>query len=231
MADPTLLIHVAFADDHIVIRQGIVSLVEALGNIQVDIQADNGAEMLSKLEAADRLPDICIIDINMPVMDGYMLLLELKKRWPDMRTLIFTAFDNEPGIIRMIKAGANGYLLKNCRPDDLKDALFAIHHTGYYYSVSAGSDMFQRAEKPVRQLKLTNGEIELLKRSCSELSYSQIATQMQTTIKSVEGYRDRLFSKLNVNSRAGLILYAIKSGIVPLEPNYAIKSNPFNNKK
>jgi two-component system, NarL family, invasion response regulator UvrY len=216
------LIHIAYAEDHVSVRKGIVSVLHAMGDIHVDIEADNAVDMLDQLVTAARLPDICMIDINMPQMDGFSLLIEIKKRWPDMRTLILTLFNREPYIIQMIKFGANGYLLKNCDPSEIKRALLSIYHTGYYYSHVANSILFESVlNNEVKLTSFTDAEKEFMKHCCSNLSYDEIAEAMNTTSRSVKGYRDRLFNKLDVNSRVELALYAIQSGIVPLEiPNH-----------
>jgi DNA-binding NarL/FixJ family response regulator len=220
------LVRVAYAEDHVAVRKGIISILQLSGDIEVDIEADNGAEMLRKLMQTRKLPDVCIIDINMPEMDGFSLLLEIKKRWPRMRTLILTLYDNEAYIIKMIRQGANGYLLKTCDPAEIRTALISIHEHGYYYSHTADQRKFDAVlNKEVKPLHLTDAEKEFLKYSCADLSYSEIAVRMNTSLRSVQGYRDRLFKKLNVSNRVALALYAIQEGIVTIEI-----SNHLNNK-
>lgn len=210
------LIRIAFADDHVSVRQGISAFLEGMGNIKVDIQADNGRMLMELLERADRLPDICMIDINMPVMDGFKLLEEIKKQWPEMKILVFTVFNREPYVIRMIKAGANGYLVKSCNLEEINAALVSIKDNGYYYSTVASNRVFESSKK-VRLPNITKGESELLKYCCEEMTYAEIAQAIGTTPSSVEGYRDRLFNKLGVSSRIGLCQFAVANGYVPLE--------------
>jgi len=214
------LIHVAFADDHNLMRTAVVSLLESTGRIVVDIEAENGKVLLDKLEQAVVRPEICIIDISMPVMDGYTALREIRKRWPDMKTLILTGFNSEQYVIGLMLAGANGYLLKKCSENEIHDAIAAIHMDGYYYSECANSTLFHLVKtKAIKIQQFTDAEIEFLKYCPSELTQAEIAQRMKTTQASVDGYRNRLFSKLNVNSRMALALFAVQFGLVSIEVN------------
>lgn len=217
--EQTTEVHIAYADDHKAVRKGIISFLNGLGGIIVDIEANNGKELIRQMEKANQLPDVCIIDINMPQMDGFETLVEIKKRWRSMKVLILTVHDTELYIIiRMIRSGANGYLLKSCDPEEIKKALFTIHTKGVYFSDVISSQFFHAVQN--REIKLPNftaKEIEVLKYCCTDLSYVKIAEKMRTTSRSVEGYRDSLFKKLKVNSRVSLALYAVQFGYVPLE--------------
>ncbi|XZF13924.1 response regulator transcription factor [Chitinophagaceae bacterium MMS25-I14] len=212
------VIHVAYADDHATVRKGIITFMGELGGISVDIEAGNGKDLLKQLEQAEHVPDICIIDINMPEMNGFDTLIEIKKRWPNMKTLVLTIFDHELYIIRMILNGANGYLLKSCDPTDIKKALVSIYNNGIYHSELVSSQFLHAIKnKEIKLPNFTEKELQVLKYCCSDLSYAQIAKNMNTTARSVEGYRDSLFKKLKVNSRVSLALYAVQAGITPLE--------------
>ncbi len=211
-------IHIAYADDHKAVRKGIISFLYGLGGIIVDIEANNGKELIRQMEKADRLPDVCILDINMPQMDGFEALVEIKKRWQYVKVLIVTVHDTELYIMRMIRSGANGYLLKSCDPEEIKKALFTIHNNGVYFSDVITSQFFYAVQnKEIKLPNFTAREIEVLKFCCTDLSYAKIAEKMRTTSRSVEGYRDSLFKKLKVNSRVSLALYAVQFGYVPLE--------------
>jgi two-component system, NarL family, invasion response regulator UvrY len=213
-------ISVAYADDHKVVRKGIVSILSEFNTISIDIEADNGKELIEKIEKVEQLPDICIIDISMPVMNGFQTQMELHKRWPSIKTLVLTAYDIELYIIKMIVNGANGYLLKNCDPREIEQALISIKTTGVYHSEISTSHLFHAVKsREIILPNFTEKEMQVLKYCCSDLSYSQIADQMNTTRRSVEGYRDSLFKKLGVNSRTMLALYAVQFGIVSLEIN------------
>lgn len=207
------LITIAFADDHNLVRKGVVNALEAAGDIKVVIEAQDGQEMLDRLLLADTLPDICVIDIHMPRMDGLTLLKEIRRRWPDMGCLIFTAFEVEYYITEMIKSGANGYILKHCDAAEMIRAIHAIHHNGYYYSDRVSNEVFEQSKmKHTRKTELNEREIELLHFICSDLSYTDIAGKMNISHKSLCGIRDRLCIKLNINSRISLVMAAIQFG-------------------
>lgn len=204
---------VAYADDHVAVRKGIIANMEADGTIKVIIEGKDGAEFLENILASKQLPDVCIIDINMPNVNGFSLLKEIKTRWPEIGCLILTVFETESYILEMIKHGANGYLLKSCDPDDINAAVHTIYAEGYYYSQVAGNNKFDSVhDQKTPDLYFSEKEEMLLRYVCTELSYTEIAKIMNTTFKGVDGTRTRLFAKLNVNSRISLALASIKLG-------------------
>lgn len=212
------LITVAYADDHIAVRKGIIACLKEEKSIEVIIEGNDGEDLLTKLIASNCLPKVCLIDINMPRMNGFQLLKEIKKRWPDMGCLILTVFENDSYIIEMIKYGANGYLLKSCNPNDIAEAIKSIAETGYYYSEIANKKTYNIVRNnKFKDLELNEREIKLLKYACSELSYGDIAAKMDVSFKSLDGVRERLFVKLNINSRIGLAMASIQLGYTTLE--------------
>jgi DNA-binding NarL/FixJ family response regulator len=174
-------IHIAFADDHNLVRQAIVSNLNLLTGINVDIEARNGRELVTQLKKAAILPDICLLDINMPEMNGFETLSEIKSRWPDIKVLILTAYDLELYIIRMILNGANGYLLKSCTLMELKEAIYSIYTDGVYYSESTSRNFFHSVQnKDIKLPHLTEREIQVLKYTCDgDLSFTDIAKMVQ----------------------------------------------------
>jgi two-component system invasion response regulator UvrY len=215
-------ITVAYADDHVAVRQGIVSCLEADKTIQVVLQGSNGQELLEGLLAATELPQVCLLDINMPKMSGFILVKEIKKRWPQVSCLVLTAFEIESYIIEMIKAGANGYLLKSCDPDEMIEAVHAVQQYGYYYSSVANKKLFNAIQKCREDdTFFTDREIEFLKYVCNDISYADIAREMNTTYRTIDGLRERLSTRLGVSSRVGLVLTSIELGFYTIQsPNY-----------
>lgn len=225
------IIHVAYAEDHKIVRKGIVSIINNLGEIHIDIEAKDGKELIQLIQKAKQIPDVCILDINMPGMNGFETIKELKKKWPDIKVLVLTAFDLEMYIIRMILLGANGYLLKKCDPEHIKSAVISIYKNGMYYSDIATHQFFNRIHnKEIRLPNFTEKELQVLQYCPGDLSYSQIAEKMGTTTRSVEGFRDSLFKKLNTHSRISLALFAVQFGLVQLEINSTDDINILNKK-
>ncbi len=211
-------LRIAYADDHHLVRKGIVGLLEAIGGCDVVIEVGSGEELLEQLHAANELPDICILDISMPGMNGFDVIREIRKHWPHLKVLVLTVFAQESYVIRMIRSGANGYLSKACGAEEMRRALQSINEHGVYYSELMSQQLSNAVRKEMIRLPtLTANERELLKHVVSDMTYSEIAVQMGTTPRSIEGYRDSLFRKLKVGSRVALALYAVKSGEVPLQ--------------
>lgn len=211
-------IRVALADDHIILRKGLEELINDFGGMQVVMHANNGKELLQQLTAATELPNICILDINMPVMNGYDTAAAIRKGWPDMKILALSMYDNEFNIIRMLRSGANGYILKGAEPSQLERAISEIHRNGFYHSDLVTVQMLHQLMQPHNgdSADLTDKEVQFLSLCCSELTYKEIAEQMGHSPRTIDGYRDSLFHKLNIKSRTGLVMYALKAGLAPL---------------
>lgn len=211
--------NIVLVDDHILLRTGLASLVKNLGH-EVLFEADNGKEFTEKLESPF-LPDVVLLDINMPEMDGYATAQWLKSNHPDIKVLALSMYDNETSIIRMLKCGAKGYILKDSEPAELNAAIDALMNKGYYYSDLVSGKLIHAINKiddegsDVNTLNnLNERETDFLKYTCSELTYKEIADKMFVSPRTVDGYRDALFEKLHVKTRVGLVMYAIKNGIV-----------------
>jgi len=211
---------VALVDDHVLLRNGLANIIRSFQSHEVLFEADNGRQCLDKLEAG-LLPSIVLLDINMPEMDGYATALLIKNRFPGVKVLALSMYDSESSIIRMLRNGARGYILKDSDPGELQTALADVHTKGYYHSEMISSRLMRLMndlDNPEGQLKqmtaLNEREIEFLKLSCTELTYKEIADKMGVSPRTVDGYRDVLFEKLPVKTRVGLVLYAIRSGLV-----------------
>ena len=213
---------IALADDHVLLRKGLADLVSKQG-YTVLFQADNGEEFLEKLKVNPD-PDIVLLDINMPKKDGYETALWLKRNKPSVKVLALSMYDDENAIIRMLKNGARGYILKDSEPADLKAAIESVLTKGFYYSemvtgklIHTIHSMDEESSDIKNTLGLNEKEIMFLKLSATELTYKEIAEQMHLSPRTIDGYRDELFEKLNIKSRVGLVLFAIKNGIVTMQ--------------
>jgi two-component system, NarL family, invasion response regulator UvrY len=209
---------IALADDHVLLRNGLAALVTSLGHA-VLFEADNGQQLTEKIKTAE--PDLILMDINMPQMDGYATTQWLKQNHPDVKVLALSMYDNEASIIRMLKCGAKGYILKDSEPAELKAAIDAVLNKGFYYSDLVSGKLIHAINKiedggnDVHALtKLNDRETDFLKYTCTEMTYKEIADKMFVSPRTVDGYRDALFEKLHVKTRVGLVMYAIKNGIV-----------------
>lgn len=210
---------IALADDHVLLRKGLAGLVTDLG-YTVICESDNGKELVEKLETGLH-PDLVLMDINMPVMDGYDTTNWISSNRPDIKVLALSMYDDESAIIKMLRNGARGYILKDSEPAELRTALEAVLHKGYYYSELVTGKLIhsihQSDDGSDDQLsKLNDRELEFLKLACSELTYKEIAAQMHLSPRTIDGYRDALFEKLEIKTRTGLAIFAIKNKIVAI---------------
>lgn len=211
--------NIVLTDDHSLLRNGLAALVQSLGH-RVLYEADNGKQFIEKLNPA-QLPDMVLMDINMPEMDGYQTAQWLKTNHPGVKVLALSMYDNETAIIRMLKCGARGYILKDSEPAELKAAIHAVMEKGFYYSELVSGKLMHAINKMDDEndgmkslIRLNERETDFLKYACTELTYKEIADKMFVSPRTIDGYRDALFEKLNLKTRVGLVLYAIKNGIV-----------------
>ncbi len=216
-------VKLALVDDHTLFRKGLISLIEMVSsNYTIVFEADNGLDLQQKLNS-DNQPDIILMDINMPGMDGFASVQWLNEHFPLIKILVVSMIEKEETIVKMLKLGVKGYLCKDVEPKELGEALNAIMNKGFYYtdfitgklvhSLQNGQDASAKAEA----LNLMNDrEKVFLQLACSEFTYNEIAAKMFLSPKTIDGYRNSLFEKLNVKSRVGLALYAVKHGLVQL---------------
>lgn len=213
--------NVVLVDDHVLLRNGLANLIESFGGYKVLFQANNGKAFTEQLNPA-LLPDVILLDINMPEMDGYETCLWLKSNYPGIKVLALSMYDNENAVIRMFKAGAKGYILKDCDPGELRTALNNVLTKGFYYSEMVTGTLIHTINEMDEDgstkniIKLKDSEIAFLKLVCTELTYKEIANKMFLSPRTIDGYRDDLFQKLGVKTRVGLAMYAIKNGITTL---------------
>jgi two-component system, NarL family, invasion response regulator UvrY len=211
--------NIVLVDDHVLLRNGLAELVKSLGHT-VLFEADNGKDFTAKLDAGS-LPDLVLLDINMPEMDGFETAHWIKTNHPEIKVLALSMYDNETSIIRMLKCGAKGYILKDSEPAELKAAIHALMNKGFYYSdlvsgklMHAINKMDDDSDGLKSLVPLNERETDFLKYTCSELTYKEIPDKMYVSPRTIDGYRDALFEKLHVKTRVGLVMYAIKNGIV-----------------
>jgi DNA-binding NarL/FixJ family response regulator len=189
--------------------------VNGFAKYEVLYEAEHGKALVEKFKQAKNIPDIVLLDIAMPVMDGMETAKWIKENHPEVLILTLSMQDDEQSLIKMIKAGAKGYLLKNVHPAELEKALDTLVAKGFYYPDWATNKIFLSIadeQTHPQGIVLTDREKEFLTHCCSELTYKEIGEKMFCSNRTVEGYRDSLFEKLGLKTRVGLVMYAIKSG-------------------
>jgi two-component system, NarL family, invasion response regulator UvrY len=212
------LINVALVDDHALMRDALANVIDGFENCKVQLRCDNGKHLLEKVNRVSP-PDIILLDINMPVMDGYDATKWIKENLHGTEIIILTMFDSEIALIRLLQLGVKAFLKKDTHPAELQHAIESVMSNGYYYSQNSSGKLANVFQNPNKNFSgqptlLTNNEIVFLKYSSTEMTYKEIAQQMFISPRTVDNYRDQLFEKLNIKSRVGLAIYALKNGIV-----------------
>lgn len=204
-------IAVALVDDHRLFRKGITFLVQSFDAYEILFDVGSGAELFERL-SPKKLPEIILLDMNMPLMNGLDVAKRLQKEYPTVATIILSMVEDEDVVLSLVRTGIKGYLLKDAEPADFKAALDDVAQ-GKVHFPSFVVRYLSESYTNGPEIKLTDRELEFLRLASSELTYKEIADRMFVSQRTIDGYRDNLFLKLNVKNRVGLVLYAIRSKI------------------
>lgn len=217
------MISLVLVDDHVIVRSGLKSLIQEMGEYAVTQEYSNGKHFIEALPKLQH-PDIIIMDLGMPEMDGEETMRWMQVNYPQLKVLILTWDTNERKIIELFRLGVRGYLLKNCTADNLKKAIDDTYETGYYHTELLQSALMKDHQaqdtdiKAQIEKKITPREQFFLDLVCNkqEYTYDQMADLMKVHRRTIDGYRESLFEKFNIKSKTGLVLFAIKHGLVAL---------------
>ncbi len=225
-------IKIVIIDDHHLVRKGLRLLLDNLNDFEILYEAPNGEAFFKLFNVNEQKPDIVLIDVNMPVMNGVQVTRMLEEKYPTIRKVALS-INNDLGTVKsMINAGACAYLFKDASPDHFHQVLLKVHQQGFYYDylviesllpLKVGQSNFNTPYSPDEKdedllllRQLSSRELAFLNYCCSEKTYKEIANEMEVTIRTVDGYRESLFYKLNIKSRIGLVLFAFKTGVYKL---------------
>ena len=224
-------IKIAVVDDHNLFRKGLITLIDLADNQNylIVLEAESGKDMIKKLDKK-ALPDIVILDIDMPDMDGFETMAWLKSNHPNIAVLVVSMVESDESVVRMLKLGVKGYLSKDIEVEDIHQALLAIQSKGYYYTDFITGKLIQSLQidriKPLENdsqsehfvwKQLNENERKFIRLACSELTYEHIAEKMFVSPKTVDGYRGAIFNRFNIKNRSGLILFALKNNLFKVE--------------
>ena len=206
----------AIVDDHTLFRQGICSILSEYEDIKMVFDVANGSLLKEKMTAAP-LPHVILMDISMPQGDGYEATRWLKQHYPTVKVLALSMLEEDEPIIKMLRSGAGGYMLKASSAADLVFAIKSIAKQDYFLNNQLTGKLIRSlqgdSQTPGMETGLTTNEVKFLQLCCSELTYKEIANQMCLSVHTIDNYRDALFQKFELKSRTGLVLYALKNNI------------------
>jgi DNA-binding NarL/FixJ family response regulator len=212
-------IKLAIADDHKIFRNGLKATLEDCGDFDLVLEASNGRQLIAML--ATVTPDVILMDIKMPELDGIQTTAHVKQHYSNIKVLALSMFNEDKYIVDMMRAGASGYLLKNAEPEEIIEAISTVYLKDYYFNehlsvtlikqLSSGTKTGSLMQYPV---DFNDREIDVLKLVCQECSNQEIADKMCLSVRTVEGYRARLFEKTKSKNLVGLVIFAVKTGII-----------------
>ena len=213
---------VAVVDDHQLVRTGLVQMVQSLPGWEVTIEAANGKDFIDQTNLLSP-PDIVLLDIRMPIMDGYETALWIRSHLPETRVLVVSMVSREHAVIRMLRLGIYGFITKDTNTAELHQALKRIQQKQFHVNELVGNRIFHYfSDSTTEQLPddkndITDREFIFLRKCCSELTYRQIAKEMYVSPRTIDTYRDHLFEKLQVRTRVGLVIYALRTGLIEVD--------------
>lgn len=214
-------IKLAIIDDQQLFRQGLASLIADSSDLELLYEAETSSQLLTYLKQNTLLPDILLLDMKLPDINGNDLNKIIQKEYPSIKVLVLSMYDQERLVYRMIEAGASGYLAKNCSKEELLTAIFTAHKTGFYFNTHTMQAMRNAAKfknQPINNVNnipivLTKREEEVLQLICKELTNAEIAEKLFISLRTVEGHRNNLLAKTGCKNTAGLVVFAVRFGI------------------
>ena len=209
---------ILLVDDHVLLRDALSTLIGSFEEMQIVGSVNNGKEVIDYFGRGGRA-DLILLDLNMPQMDGYDTAVWLQNNHPEVKILVLTMYDSEIALIRLLQVGVKGFLKKDIHPTELRTALLSVAQNGYYYSHNTTGKLAllfnkNNGSQAIQRAILSDLEIQFLRYASTEYTYKEIAGKMNLTPRMVDSYRDGLFEKLDVKSRVGLAIYAVRNGIV-----------------
>ena len=210
-------IPIAIVDDHTLMSKALENMIAENPQYKVVMNHPNGEDFIEALEKTADLPAVVLMDINMPFKNGIETTEWLSEHYPDIKVIALTMEDDEKVLIKMLKAGAKGYLLKDMQPSILFQAIDTVFEKGSFYTDFVAQKLLKVKTEDLKNQSLLSElkerEIEFIKLACSELTYKEIADKMCLSPKTIDGYRDSVFIKLDIKNRVGLVLFAMKHNL------------------
>ncbi len=223
-------IRIAIADDEELFRKGIIFLLERIENFEILFDAEDGKQLISYLDSAEVAPDIILMDLKMPVLNGVETTKVIHKQYPDVKIIALTSYDGKSFIINMIDVGASSYLLKNSSPKDVVYTINEVFDKGFHYDEAVMkmihenliSSNGKRIRSDLDKKLLSRRELEVLELICSEYTTNEIAEKLFISPRTVDGHRNNLLLKTGSKNVAGLVIYGIQKKLIEVSPNFNV---------
>jgi DNA-binding NarL/FixJ family response regulator len=219
-----MVMKIALADDEALFRRGIALILEEMEDTEIVFEADNGQSMLDQLARAPVQPDVLLLDLNMPVLNGVDAAKALREQYPELRFIVLTTYFSKSFVLSMLELGAAAYLPKNATPELMQTTVREVVEKGFFYNDEVLAIIRENMVKPSRQKlskpfqpNLTAREKEVLQLICEERTTPEIAEQLFISTRTVEGHRNNLLSKLQCRNTAGLVVVALQEGLVDIK--------------
>ena len=213
------VIRVAIADDHKIFRKGVILSLRPYTNIKFILEAENGDELLAGLK--NEVPDVVLMDLRMPQKDGIETTKIISKQYPNVFVLVLSMYEDERFVSHLMENGANGYLLKNAEPQEIRKAIVDVCEKGYYLNNFVNRILIKKAHARQKTIPSLNSEItvsdkerEVLRYICMEFTAQEIAQKMDISPRTVEAIKDRLMERFGSKNTAGLVFFAVKNNLV-----------------
>ncbi|MBL7783070.1 MAG: response regulator transcription factor [Saprospiraceae bacterium] len=215
---------IALADDEALFRRGMRLILDDYPGLKVIIEAENGQHLLDNIRASDELPDVLLLDLKMPVMGGIEAAEIIRREFPSILIVVISSHFSKAFIINMIEIGASAYLGKNTAPDEVVETIRMVREKGFYYNTEVMGIIRENIMSPIsskanreQTIDITNREKEVLQLICEECTTQEIADRLFISVRTVDGHRNNLLSKLGCRNTAGLVVYALQNGLVNLK--------------
>lgn len=224
------MINIAIAEDQMLFRKGMISLLNTFTNIKVCIEAENGEDLLQQLTKKNESIDVALIDINMPLLNGIESMKRVRELYPKIKTIILTVHEEDKYIHKLIEEGANAYLVKNTDPEELEKAINAVVTNDYYFNDNTIKVMREYVQGKKKRaihssnIDITRREKEILNLICQEFTSQEISQKLFISESTVNGHRNNLLLKIGCKNTAGLVLFAIKNDHFDINHTASTKS-------
>lgn len=213
------LIKVGIADDHKIFRKGIILSLRQYTNLSFILEANNGDELIEKIPLD--MPDVILLDLRMPGKDGIETTKEVSKKYPAIKILIITMYEDERFVSHLMENGANGYLLKNAEPSEIRKAIVEVMLRGYYLNNFVNRVLLKKSISRNKTIPSLNNEIvlsdkekEVIQLLCREYTAGEIAVKMEISARTVESIKDRMMERFGTKNTAGLVFFAVKNNLI-----------------